>query len=85
MPIHLPLLSNGLRGLGYATHLIGKWHLGFCRAEATPTGRGFDTFYGIYNSVGGSTKQASVLYFNHFVCCYGTFCLTNNITAIKNF
>jgi arylsulfatase A-like enzyme len=31
------------RTLGYRTHAVGKWHLGFCKWEYTPTYRYFLT------------------------------------------
>ena len=42
------LMSDHLKSLGYKTHVVGKWHLGFCRLEFTPTWRGFDSFRGFY-------------------------------------
>ncbi|KAL8613938.1 hypothetical protein ACOMHN_023174 [Nucella lapillus] len=54
---NLTLLPAELRDLGYNTHMIGKWHLGFCNWSLTPTHRGFDTFYGFYSGAQG--------YFNH--------------------
>ncbi|XP_052697879.1 arylsulfatase B-like [Crassostrea angulata] len=48
-PLNYTFLPQKLKELGYATHAIGKWHLGFCKWECTPTYRGFDTFYGFYN------------------------------------
>ena len=42
------ILPQYLQQAGYTTHAIGKWHLGFCHQNYTPTYRGFHTFYGFY-------------------------------------
>lgn len=49
LPVHERLMPQFFREAGYATQLIGKWHLGFWREELTPTMRGFDHHYGYYN------------------------------------
>lgn len=41
------LLSQLLKRQGYATYLVGKWHLGHEKPQWLPTGRGFDHYYGI--------------------------------------
>ncbi|KAK7483551.1 hypothetical protein BaRGS_00025225 [Batillaria attramentaria] len=50
LPDDQPILPETLKSLGYATHAVGKWHLGFCNWRYTPTYRGFDSFYGFYNA-----------------------------------
>lgn len=42
-------LGEALREEGYATALVGKWHLG-TRLEHSPTRHGFDYFYGLPHS-----------------------------------
>ncbi len=39
-------LADTLRGAGYATMCIGKWHLG-SQPQYMPTRRGFDQYYGL--------------------------------------
>ena len=39
-------MPEQLRGAGYSTAAIGKWHLGYAKWAYTPTGRGFDSHVG---------------------------------------
>ena len=48
LPIQFPTLADKLRNAGYATHEVGKWHLGFCNKKYLPTSRGFDHHYGFW-------------------------------------
>lgn len=50
LPLNIKILPEHLRGLGYTTKLIGKWHMGYYTPQYTPLHRGFDTFLGFYNS-----------------------------------
>ncbi|XP_043275096.1 arylsulfatase B-like [Venturia canescens] len=49
LPLNLTLFPKYFHELGYATNLIGKWHVGYYAKEFLPTSRGFDSFFGYYN------------------------------------
>lgn len=59
IPKRYKLLPEYLKDLGYSTHLLGKWHVGYYSPQYTPTRRGFDTYFGFYNGY--------IQYFNHNV------------------
>lgn len=40
------LMPQYLREAGYATKIVGKWHLGMFERAYTPLYRGFDSHYG---------------------------------------
>ncbi len=50
LPLDQVTIANLLRRAGYATGLVGKWHLGFSK-DHHPQSRGFDDFFGFL--VGG--------------------------------
>jgi arylsulfatase A-like enzyme len=57
LPTDQVTLPQALKSAGYATAMVGKWHLGF-KPEMHPVRRGFDEFFGFlagahgYNMVG---------------------------------
>ena len=60
LPANAPTLATVLKSQGYATALMGKWHLGL-RPEVGPRRYGFDQTYGYLH---GQLDQYSHLYKN---------------------
>lgn len=57
LPLEERTLAEALQQAGYATAIVGKWHLGHFAPEYLPTRRGFDHQYGHYNG--------AIDYFDH--------------------
>ena len=49
LPLEERTLASALKEAGYATGIVGKWHLGHFEKAYLPTQRGFDFQYGHYN------------------------------------
>ncbi|XP_041378156.1 arylsulfatase B-like [Gigantopelta aegis] len=65
VPLNFTFLPQELKKLGYSTHAIGKWHLGFCSWECTPTFRGFDSYFGYYNGAEDYYTHKTGLYLDY--------------------
>ncbi|XP_070387965.1 arylsulfatase B-like isoform X3 [Dermacentor albipictus] len=48
LSLNVKIMPEYLKDLGYETHMLGKWHIGYHSLNYTPTFRGFDSFCGIH-------------------------------------
>jgi arylsulfatase A-like enzyme len=65
LPLSEITLANRLKHLGYATGMVGKWHLGF-KPQYMPLARGYDEFFGFlagaHSYVDGSAEANNPIY-----------------------
>ncbi|KAH8071295.1 sulfuric ester hydrolase [Aureococcus anophagefferens] len=56
--VNMTTIAKKLKGAGYATHQLGKWHAGQSSADLVPAARGFDTSLGYLNGAEDHWTQA---------------------------
>ena len=58
LPMDEVTLAEALKGVGYETAIVGKWHLGHAKRKYWPNKRGFDHFYGnVVGEIDYNTKE----------------------------
>ena len=48
VPVKFKFMPEFFNLLGYSSHAVGKWHLGYSRKQFLPTARGFKSHYGYW-------------------------------------
>ncbi|MFA7369824.1 MAG: arylsulfatase [Kiritimatiellales bacterium] len=57
LPLDETTLGQVMKSAGYATCIVGKWHLGHETPAYLPTERGFDYHYGLYTAIDHFTHE----------------------------
>ena len=50
IPRNMTVFASKLKSAGYATHQVGKWHVGMATTDHIPLGRGFESSFGYLNA-----------------------------------
>lgn len=48
LDLSIQIMPQYFKDIGYSTHIVGKWHLGYYKKEFTPLERGFDSHFGYW-------------------------------------
>ncbi len=59
IPRNMTVIAEKMKEAGYATHQVGKWHVGYATPKHIPKGRGFDSSFG-YLSAANNYYNESV-------------------------
>lgn len=62
IPYDTPVLPELLKKVGYDTHAIGKWHVGYSTFRHLPRGRGFNSYLGYLQGQGDYFKHNFAVY-----------------------
>ncbi|GBG31856.1 Arylsulfatase B [Hondaea fermentalgiana] len=71
MQPEMTMLPELLKTAGYATHMVGKWHLGHYQTRFIPTERGFDSFVGYFGGVQSMTVDGEEIFSSNRCSCPG--------------
>ena len=72
IPPDVPTIGELLSNEGYSSYFVGKWHAGYASWNNTPSGRGWESFYGyLQGEEDYFTKEfcATDAFFNHTNKC----------------
>eukprot|EP00218_Dolichomastix_sp_CCMP3274_P016728 CAMPEP_0170152276 /NCGR_PEP_ID=MMETSP0033_2-20121228/52131_1 /TAXON_ID=195969 /ORGANISM="Dolichomastix tenuilepis, Strain CCMP3274" /LENGTH=521 /DNA_ID=CAMNT_0010389415 /DNA_START=42 /DNA_END=1603 /DNA_ORIENTATION=- len=61
-------MPEAFKKLGFKTHMLGKWHLGYPTGKCAPYNRGFDSWLGFLNGNGGYYAHGMGAYMDMHEC-----------------